>query len=194
VRREISKIEYRTRKITFWTAIIVLASTLIPAIAAVFTYQEVKGFIARIVEKPFEGEWVYLSDYERYYKEPDPDQLHGVGTALILWKYSQNAYSVDISYSIKRDHREEPLAVIVFRGKLVPDASGLPPQQPFNMSAELLHRLHYKEEIHHLRTYQFKDCTYTKAASDGRPETIICVLETPVSKSKVVFTKRTGIH
>src|SRR4051794_21930658 len=29
----------------------------------------------RAVEKPFEGEWDYLSDYEEYYEEPKPSQL-----------------------------------------------------------------------------------------------------------------------
>jgi hypothetical protein len=97
-RREISKIEYRTRKVTFWTAIIVLASTLIPAIAAVFTYLEIKGFISRIVEKPFEDKWEYLSDYQKYYDELEPGAdgqppapLKGVGKAIILWKYRARA-------------------------------------------------------------------------------------------------------
>ena len=201
VQREISKIELKARRLTFWTAVVVLVSTMIPAIAAIFTYQEVKGFIARIVEKPFEGKWEYLSDYQKYYDElePGPDgqppaPLKGVGKAIILWKYSQNAYDVDLSYSIKRDHVESALAVIVFKGKLVPNASGLPPQQPFVMTADLLHRLDYKGRVHHLRKYQFKECTYTKSVSDGQPETITCVLETPVSKSKVVFTKEAGVH
>lgn len=104
IRREVSKIEYRTRKISFWTALIVLASILIPAIAAVLTYHEIKDFISRIVEKPFEGKWEYLSNYQKYYDELEPEPngklpaaLKGVGKAIILWKYSQNAYDVDLS-------------------------------------------------------------------------------------------------
>jgi hypothetical protein len=148
----------------------------------------------RAVEKPFEGEWDYLSDYENYYKEPKPRQLHGVGTAIVLWKCSKNVYDVDISYSIKRDHVESPLAVIVFKGKLAADSSGWPSQQPFIINADLLHRLHYKGEIHNLRKYQFKDCFYTKSASDGQPETITCEIESEESKSRVTFTKKAGIH
>lgn len=148
----------------------------------------------RAVEKPFEGEWDYLSDYENYYKEPKPGQLHGVGTAIILWKYNKNAYDVDISYSIKRDHVDRPLAVIVFKGKLVADASGWPSQQRFIINADLLHRLHYKGEIHNLRKYQFKECFYTKSASDAQPETITCEIESEESKSRVTFTKKAGIH
>lgn len=109
VQREISKIELKARRITFWTAVVVLVSTMVPTIAAIFTYQEVKGFIARIVEKLFEGKWDYFSDYEKYYDELEPGempgQLHGIGKAIILWKYSQNAYDVDLSYSIARRKR-----------------------------------------------------------------------------------------
>ncbi len=194
VRLESSKTELKARRITFWTAIVVLVSTLIPAIAAIFTYQEIKGFISRIVEKPFEGEWEYLSNYEKYYDDPNPEQLHGEGTAIILWKYSQHWYDVNLVYSIKRDHIHSPLLVTAFKGKLVPDATGWPSQQHFVMDNELLHRLDHKGRIHHLRKYQFKNCTYTRNGGGERPETIVCVHETAESKSNVTFTKKAGIH
>ena len=194
VRREISKIELKARRITFWTTVVVLISTMIPAIAAIFTYQEVKGFIAGIVEKPFEGVWDYSSDYERYYDEKDIQKVHGEGRAIILWKYGQNRYDMDLSYAIKRDHVEIPLLVSAVKGELTSDASGWPSQQPFVMDFKLLQRLHYELKVHHLRKYQFKNCTYTKSVSGDRPETFTCVFETDLSKSIATFTKQAGIH
>ena len=194
VGREVARIELKAKRITFWTAIVVLVSTMVPAIAAIFTYIEIKGFVARMVEKPFEGEWVYSSDYEKYYDEKDIEKVYGEGKAIILWKYSQNRYDVNLTYAIKRDHVAMPLLVSAVKGELTSDANGWPSQQPFVINFQLLQRLHYQGMAHHLRKYPFRNCTYTKSASGERPETFTCVFETDLSKSIVTFTKQAGIH
>lgn len=191
---EMSQTELKAKRLAFWTAIVVLASTMIPAVAAVFTYLEIKGSLAKFVEKPFEGEWDYSSDYEVYYKEFNPQDLHGKGKATILWKYSESRYDITLSYAIKRDHVEIPLLVSMLKGTLITDGSDWPVNQPFMMDFELIERLHYQLKVHNLRKYQFKNCNYARNGNGERAQTITCILETEVSKSKVTFTREAGLH
>ena len=139
-------------------------------------------------QKPFEGEWKYRSQYEKYYDEANPHELYGGGSAIIVWKYSKNRYEVKLSYSIHRLENVNPILVNVFKGEFAADTNGWPMQQPFVVNNEILHRMHYQGKVHNLPAYQFKDCTYLKNASGDRPETIDCVLKTPHSRSKVAFT------
>lgn len=145
-------------------------------------------------QKPFEGEWKYRSQYEKYYDEPKPHELYGGGSAIVLWKYSKNRYEVKLSYSIHRLDNRNPLLVNVFKGEFRADTNGWPMQQPFVMNNEILHRLHYQNKVQNLPAYQFKDCTYIKNTSGDRPETIDCILETPHSRSKVTFIREADLH
>lgn len=146
------------------------------------------------VQKPFEGEWKYRSQYEKYYDEPKPPELYGRGSAIVLWKYRKNRYEVTLSYSIHRLDNRNPLLVNVFKGEFPADTHGWPTQQPFVVNNEILHRLHYQGRVHNLPAYQFKNCSYMKDANGDRPETIDCVLETPHSRSKVTFTWEAELH
>lgn len=145
-------------------------------------------------QKPFEGEWKYRSQYEKYYDEPQPHELYGGGSAIVLWKDSKDRYEVKLSYSVHRLDNRNPILVAVFKGKFTADKTGWPMQQPFVMNNELLHRLHYQNKVQNLPAYQFTDCTYTKITSGDRPETIDCVLKTPHSRSKVKFTWEADLH
>lgn len=94
IKSQISKIDLKIRRITLWTAIVVLVGTLIPTITVVLTYKDVKDLLVQLIEKPLEGEWAYSSDYEKFYDEPEPHNLHAGGSAIVVWKQRENRYEV----------------------------------------------------------------------------------------------------
>ena len=193
LKSETSHLDYKTQRIKYWTAVVVLASTLIPTLAVIFSYQQIKSLIAQIAEKPLEGTWVYSSRYEKYYDEPQPQDLYGKGRAIIVWKYRENRYDVNLSYSVTRLENKNPILTVVFQGPLAADATGWPAQQPFVMdNFQVLDRLHYQNKAYALSTYQFRDCNYIK--NGDRPDKIMCVLETPHSRSNVEFHWQSNLH
>ena len=190
---EASKIDLKTRRIMLWTAIVVLVGTLIPTITVVFTYKEVKGLLVQLIEKPLEGEWAYSSDYEKYYDEPEPHDLHAGGKAMVVWKHRENRYDVNLNYSIRRSDSQNPILTIVLRGSLKADEHGWPAQENFVMdNFEVINRQHYKNIAHTMPYYQFRDCSFIR--NGDLADKIRCILQTKDSMSKVTFTWRAPLH
>jgi len=201
--REILDLEVRIKKLQVLIAVVTLVGVVITALntwklfltdSKIGTATEQLDDIKSLLnEKPFEGEWAYSSQYERYYDEPNPHELHGGGQAIVTWKKLQGRYDVNLSYSIKRHSSDATILTVVFKGALKANASGDQPQQPFIMDDfQVLNRLHHQGRIQTLPAYQFKDCTY--ATSNKRVDKIVCVLETPDSKSKATFQWRASLH
>ncbi|MBA2659923.1 MAG: hypothetical protein H0U72_10400 [Nitrosospira sp.] len=157
------------------------------------TSKQIDDIKSLLDEKPFEGEWDYSSQYQRYYDERKPHELHGGGRAIIIWKKLQSRYDVNLSYSIKRSSSDATILTVVFHGVLMANESGEQSQQPFIMdNFRVLSRLHYQGKIQTLPAYQFKDCNYTK--NNNRLDKIVCVLETPDSRSTVTFKWTASLH
>src|SRR5665647_2202979 len=98
----IRDIEFRIKKYQLWTAIAVLIGALIPTVTTFTKIDEVLKNISRLADKPLEGEWDYVSKYDKYYNETDLHMLQGMGKAIIIWKNLDKRYEVNISYGITR--------------------------------------------------------------------------------------------
>jgi hypothetical protein len=82
---------------------------------------------------------------------------------------------------------------VVFQGALMAGLDGSSPTQPFVMdNFQVLNRLHYQRKEHTLPAYQFKDCNYIK--NGERIDKIMCILETPNSRSVATFKWKTALH
>lgn len=194
--KEILDLEVRIKKLQVLIAVVTLVGVVITALNTWkigIATEHLDNIKSLLDEKPFEGEWVYSSQYERYYDEPRPHELHGGGRAIIIWKKLQGRYDVNLSYSVKRHNSEATILTVVFQGALMSNASGEQPQQPFIMdNFQVINRLHYQGKIQSLPAYQFKDCSYTR--NNNRLDKMVCVLETPDSKSIATFKWRTSLH
>jgi hypothetical protein len=201
--KEIFDLEVRIKKLQILIAIVTLAGILITTIntwklsatksVIDTTSTQVDDIKSLLKEKLLEGEWVYSAQYEKYYEEPDPQSLYGGGRALVIWKQRESRYDVNLSYSIKRIDSQDTLMTVVFQGALMAGLDGSPPTQPFVMdNFQVLNRLHYQGKEHTLPAYQFKDCNYIK--NGERIDKIVCILETPNSRSVATFKWKTALH
>ncbi|SEO22763.1 hypothetical protein SAMN05216404_11464 [Nitrosospira multiformis] len=188
-----ASIELRIKHLKLWGATVAFVASLIPTVATVFSHNEVKGLLSHIAQKPLEGEWDYSSNYEKYHKEPNPQDLYGGGRALIIWKYQQSRYDVNLSYSIKRRDDPNPILTAVLQGTLKADENGWPAEEGFVMdNFKLLEQHHRKYRAHNMPAYEFTNCNLKKSLD--RANSISCILETPDSKSEVEFTWRSSLH
>jgi hypothetical protein len=164
----------------------------LPTATTLLSFNELLSYFA---QKPLEGEWDYSSNYERYHNEPNPQDLYGGGRALIIWKYRQNRYDVNLSYSIKRRDDPSPILTAVLQGTLKADEDGLPGPEGFVFvmdNFKILEQHHRKYRAHNMPAYEFTNCHLEKSLN--RADSIGCDLATPDSKSKVEFTWRSSLH
>lgn len=194
-----SRLEILIKRTQLRTAYVVLAGVVLTTLTTLITtwikvdevlkeMKIVSQDVALLVDKPLEGEWLFKSSYEKYYDEPDADELFGKGNAVIIWKHQQKRYDVYLNYGIYRSGGVQLLATI-FKGFLAVNEDGWPPQQDFRMDDfVILNRLHYKNYSPSLQTYRFTNCHYVRKPNRDRADMIKCDFTTPKTKSKIELT------
>lgn len=104
--REILGLEIQIKKLQIMIALVTLIGVMITALNTWKLFltdtkigaaaEQLDNIQSLLDEKPFEGEWVYSSQYERYYDEHRPHELHGRGRAIIIWKKLQGRKNLEL--------------------------------------------------------------------------------------------------
>lgn len=97
--KEILDLEVRIKKLQVLIAVVTLVGVVITALNTWkigIAREQLDDIKSLLDEKPFEGEWVYSSQYERYYDEPRPHELHG-GAGQLLYEKNCKASTTLIS-------------------------------------------------------------------------------------------------
>ncbi|HRB97125.1 MAG TPA: hypothetical protein PKY67_05365 [Nitrosomonas sp.] len=95
LRKEVLRLEIRTKKLQVWIAILTLIGISITTLSTLIL-SRIDDVKILLTEKPLEGIWQYSSKYENYYDEPEPNMLNGSGKATIIWKRQEKRYDVHV--------------------------------------------------------------------------------------------------
>lgn len=216
---EILHLDKQIKKVQLYTALVVFLGTVATTAATWWTVdksekqsnqqieQIIKDAVGPRKEKPLEGIWNYNSEYQKWHKEKNPEELKGKGKAIIIWKDKEKRYDVFISYKITRisDKIEKSLLALSLKGIIdnVDSYSGQLKQQKFSMDDfEIIARVHYDNLGPPTLSYQFTDCNYQYNTNENQINSIKCDLITKYSESsqqtrsesKVTFTRKTSLH
>lgn len=198
---EASRLEHLIKVVQLRTAYVVFAGVVLTSFTTWIQVSEVLRKMNLLVTAPLEGEWLFKSNYEKYYDEEKPELLSGKGNAVMIWRPRQKRYDIYLTYGIHRSGGAElrsggsDLLAATFKGLLWVDEEGLPQQENFTMSDfVILTRQHYKDYPPSLRTYQFTNCHYVKKKNQDHVGNIKCDFITPQTKSKIELTWNGPLH
>lgn len=188
--------KFNTSRIYFMIACLTLVGVIITTISTLITNLDLKT-VKTSITSPLQGIWIYSSKYQKYYDELDPEQLRGVGKALVIWNSFEKRYDVFIGYQINRtgarSGQQGTLAALSVSGSIETNTDGIP-ENIFKIGPlSLIARLHYSNEGpadggH----YQMTNCNYKSKAP--RPIEIKCDFKTRNSESKIEFTRENSLN
>lgn len=142
-------VKFMTSRVYFIIALISLVGIVITTLSTLITFFDLK-ILKSSITSPFQGIWTYSSVYQKYYNESDPDQLRGVGEAVLIWNSFEKHYDIFIGYQINKigatPEQQNPLASLSMKGSIEANIHGFPENNFKIGPLSLIARLYYANE------------------------------------------------